>query len=289
LDDPHSRLRAALAGLSWVGGVDKAALMAAVDHDDGLRSAIGQYVSEGRYDSPEAVTTLIPEQAWQDAQGDTWHGGPPPDSPAASGGLATSPAAQDASVRETAPSPAEPHGHPSVPSGDQIPSAPAADVPRGEAARQPTAAPAGGGRADAATVAATRQATSAATGATGAASRLPKKVASLVAGLVLAVGLLGVLRGLTERRPRSRQERAAAALASDRVRIPVLGLLAAAVAGNLVAGYRIARRRSATEGADRPAYSGPRTWSDVAPTGVGSVPAPRASDGDTEVFEPPAR
>lgn len=310
-DDPHSRLQAALAGLDWAGGVDKAALMAAVAHDDGLRSAIGQYLSEGHYDSPEAVATLIPEQAWQDAQGDTWHGGLPPDSPAANGGFAASPVAQDSSARETAAPREQTHGPPPAPNGDPIPSAPAAaEVSRGEAARQPIVSSSGVGQAAAAAKAAARpgdaarQAAGSATGAfgaataaaqragstaTGAASRLPKKAASLVAGLVLVVGLLGALRGLTDRRPRRRADRAAAAIASDRVRAPVLGLLAATVAGNLVASYRIARRRSATDEGDQPAYRGPRTWSDVAPTGVNAVPAPRPSDGDTEVFEPLTR
>ncbi|MDQ3044960.1 MAG: hypothetical protein M3R06_07410 [Chloroflexota bacterium] len=64
-----------LAELNWAGGVDKNALVAAVKDDEALRNVIGQYVAQGTYADADAVLAVIPEQAWQDAQGDRWQGG----------------------------------------------------------------------------------------------------------------------------------------------------------------------------------------------------------------------
>ncbi len=42
--------------------------------DEALRTMINQYVAEGDYQNVDAVLNVIPNQAWQDVQGDAWQG-----------------------------------------------------------------------------------------------------------------------------------------------------------------------------------------------------------------------
>jgi hypothetical protein len=72
-------MRELLAGylgeLDWSGGISKDDLMVHLaGRDEALRTMVNQYVAEGTYQSADAVLYLIPAQAWQDAQGDTWRG-----------------------------------------------------------------------------------------------------------------------------------------------------------------------------------------------------------------------
>jgi len=72
-------MRELLAGylgeLDWRSGVSKDGVMLHLaGRDEALRTMVNQYVAEGTYQSADAVLNLIPAQAWQDAQGDTWRG-----------------------------------------------------------------------------------------------------------------------------------------------------------------------------------------------------------------------
>lgn len=64
-----------LGELNWAGGLSKADILNhLVGRDEALQSLVGHYVAEGTYASPGEVVNVIPEQAWQDAQGDVWRG-----------------------------------------------------------------------------------------------------------------------------------------------------------------------------------------------------------------------
>lgn len=73
--DMRAMLRNYLAELTWTNGLGKDAILRHVaERDDDLGIMIEEYIPEGTYTSPFRVMTLIPDQAWQDAQGDTWRG-----------------------------------------------------------------------------------------------------------------------------------------------------------------------------------------------------------------------
>ena len=62
--------------LDWAGGVTKARLLEVVGDDEQARNVYGQYLPAERvFHSSDEVDNLIPQQAWQDAQGETWTGG----------------------------------------------------------------------------------------------------------------------------------------------------------------------------------------------------------------------
>ena len=62
--------------LDWAAGVTKARLLAVVGDDEQARNVYGQYLPSDRvFHSSDEVDNLIPEQAWQDAQGHAWTGG----------------------------------------------------------------------------------------------------------------------------------------------------------------------------------------------------------------------
>ncbi|MDP9470608.1 MAG: hypothetical protein M3Q71_08065 [Chloroflexota bacterium] len=73
--DMRALLEGRLRDADWGPGVDKDQLMAMFEDDEALQTLIGQYVAQGRYASPEEVLNVIPQQGWQDTQGDTWRGG----------------------------------------------------------------------------------------------------------------------------------------------------------------------------------------------------------------------
>src|SRR3954454_9791446 len=64
-----------LGELDWSGGISKDDVMVHLaGRDEALRTMVNQYVVEETYQSADAILNLIPVQAWQDAQGDTWRG-----------------------------------------------------------------------------------------------------------------------------------------------------------------------------------------------------------------------
>jgi len=83
-------LVALMNGMDWSEGADKSALLRQVAGDEALTRIVDDYVAEGQYKDAEHVLTVIPVQAWQDAQGDVWRGastlheieGPGSDNPA---------------------------------------------------------------------------------------------------------------------------------------------------------------------------------------------------------------
>ena len=71
-------MRARLVGLlqdaSWADGVTKQDIVGFVQSDDALHTLIEEYLPAERFTALDDVLTLIPVQAWQDAQGDEWRG-----------------------------------------------------------------------------------------------------------------------------------------------------------------------------------------------------------------------
>lgn len=64
-----------LGEINWAGGVTKADIVNhLVGRDEALEALVGHYVTEGTYSSTADVLNVIPEQAWQDSQGDAWRG-----------------------------------------------------------------------------------------------------------------------------------------------------------------------------------------------------------------------
>lgn len=64
-----------IAGCDWAAGVSKDDLLAALHGYPSFREMVGLFVADGTYSSPDEVMGVIPEQAWQDAQGGVWRGG----------------------------------------------------------------------------------------------------------------------------------------------------------------------------------------------------------------------
>ena len=61
--------------LDWSGGATKDALVAHLaGRDEALRTMVNEYVAEGTYQNLDDVMNVLPEQAWQSVQGDTWRG-----------------------------------------------------------------------------------------------------------------------------------------------------------------------------------------------------------------------
>jgi len=73
--DMRTLLQGYLNELAWAGGLSKETIMGHItERDDDLRTMIEEYIPEGTYEDAFSVMTLIPEQAWQDSQGDQWRG-----------------------------------------------------------------------------------------------------------------------------------------------------------------------------------------------------------------------
>jgi hypothetical protein len=71
-----------LSKLDWGQGLDKIEIYDELQDYEPLQILVAQYVADGTYSTAEEVCLLIPEQAWQDAQGDgEWHGGQVQDIP----------------------------------------------------------------------------------------------------------------------------------------------------------------------------------------------------------------
>ena len=74
-NDMRQQLESYLSELNWAGGLTKEQVLAHLTRQDGtLATMVSEYISEGIYAGAGDVLTLIPTQAWQDAQGDTWRG-----------------------------------------------------------------------------------------------------------------------------------------------------------------------------------------------------------------------
>ena len=68
-------LRGYLGEMDMTAGLSKAAVLEHLaGRDEALRTMVNEYVPEGTYQGVEVIMELIPEQAWQDVQGDTWQG-----------------------------------------------------------------------------------------------------------------------------------------------------------------------------------------------------------------------
>jgi len=66
--------RGYLGELNWPGVTKDDLLRHLSGRDDALRTMVNEYVTEGAYADLQQVMSVIPVQAWQDAQGDTWRG-----------------------------------------------------------------------------------------------------------------------------------------------------------------------------------------------------------------------
>ncbi len=72
--------------LDWAAGVSKAQLLTALGDDPQVIGTFGNYLPADRlFHSFDEATDLIPEQAWQDAQGRNWTGADIPDGEEPSG------------------------------------------------------------------------------------------------------------------------------------------------------------------------------------------------------------
>jgi hypothetical protein len=68
-------LQGYLGELDWTAGTTKDDLVAHLaERDEALRTMVNQYVAEGAYQNLDDVMNVIPAQAWQNVQGDTWRG-----------------------------------------------------------------------------------------------------------------------------------------------------------------------------------------------------------------------
>jgi hypothetical protein len=107
--DMRTELNERLEALDWSRGVTKTALIARLADNETLTRIIGQYLSDGTYFSARDVLSIVPEQAWQDAQGGVWRGADLPDAAAAQTTFTESPvaarerAASDAAGPEASP------------------------------------------------------------------------------------------------------------------------------------------------------------------------------------------
>lgn len=71
----HDLLRRYLGELDWSRGITKDDMMQLlVERDDALATMVNEYIAEGTYSDIDEVMNLIPDQAWQDVQGDEWRG-----------------------------------------------------------------------------------------------------------------------------------------------------------------------------------------------------------------------
>lgn len=103
-----------IAECDWAGGVTKDDILGALAGYPSLQEVVIQYIVDETYHSQGEFMTLIPEQAWQDAQGGEWHGGETGDIDAMNSRFNAGPAGKDAGgvfeVGEPAP-PTSGFGH----------------------------------------------------------------------------------------------------------------------------------------------------------------------------------
>ncbi len=94
-------LRGYLGDLDWSGGATQDRVVGhLVGRDPALATMVNQYVVDGSYRDAAHLMTVIPEEAWQNVQGDAWRGGDsldPADVPSNFRGGATDRTERDAS------------------------------------------------------------------------------------------------------------------------------------------------------------------------------------------------
>ena len=274
MDDRDMRelLRGYLDGLDWSRGVAKTDLLARLGDDEALRNVVGQYASEGIYFSPDDLLTVIPEQAWQAAQGDAWRGGSPPDDAAERSRFLASPAASEprqppeatgpdaaGALRRTAAEPAQ--------TGDRVVSITSKPDDGSLAA---SAAPAGNRRR-----AASVGLSAVLEGLGQAYNRQPRKALGFA-----AVGLtLSTLSGLNTWIVRHVFRARGARIGPTRIRPALLGLWAATYSLNLWDAWRNARPADARRADPAAATPPSTTWDDLRPDRAGP---PSPSDGTDE-------
>lgn len=73
--DMQTLFREYLSELEWSGGVTKDDVLEKLaGRDDSLRTMVDQFIAEGTYQDLDTFIGLIPAEAWQSVQGDTWRG-----------------------------------------------------------------------------------------------------------------------------------------------------------------------------------------------------------------------
>lgn len=73
--DMQIRFKQTLSGMDWAKGVTKQAMLDKLGNDAALYTLVEEYVADETWLSLDRVLDVIPEQAWQDSQGDVWRGG----------------------------------------------------------------------------------------------------------------------------------------------------------------------------------------------------------------------
>lgn len=69
-------LQGYLSELDWSGGATRDQVVGhLVGRDAALSTMVNEYVADGTYQDADHLMTVIPEQAWQNVQGDAWRGG----------------------------------------------------------------------------------------------------------------------------------------------------------------------------------------------------------------------
>ena len=69
-------LQGYLAELDWSGGATRDQVVGhLVERDAALATMVNEYVADGAYQDVDHLITVIPEEAWQNVQGDAWRGG----------------------------------------------------------------------------------------------------------------------------------------------------------------------------------------------------------------------
>jgi len=94
--------RGYLGELNWPGVTKDDLLRHLSGRDDALRTMVNEYVTEGTYTDLQQVMSVIPVQAWQDAQGDTWRGPDSLDPDDVPSGFNQGPVGHDARATQTA-------------------------------------------------------------------------------------------------------------------------------------------------------------------------------------------
>lgn len=68
-------LRGYLSEMDMTAGLSKDDILEHLaGRDDAIRTMVNEYLPEGTYQGVEVVMDQIPQQAWQDVQGDEWRG-----------------------------------------------------------------------------------------------------------------------------------------------------------------------------------------------------------------------
>lgn len=69
-------LQGYLAELDWSGGATRDQVVGhLVERDAALSTMVNEFVADGTYQDVDHLITVIPEEAWQNVQGDVWRGG----------------------------------------------------------------------------------------------------------------------------------------------------------------------------------------------------------------------